>query len=186
MKKLQRTSTNLAGTWLGLAFTLSLAALFLSLLKIWNSQRKMITINKDGGTIYRLLIEAGFNKKYSQWITAQSAHETANFESPIYRNNLNAFGIKFMGQKTAPGEKSGYAYYNSYADSVADYKRLWKSYGFVSIGTVDNFVKFLKERHYFEAPEADYLRGVTYFLALYFPEGELDPTLKIHGGGGYW
>lgn len=146
----------------------------------------MITINKDGGNLYRLLIDAGFNKKYAQWITAQSAHETANFESPIYRNNFNAFGMKFMGQKTAQGEKSGYAYYNDYAGSVQDYKRLFRSYGFVSVGTVDNFVKLLKDRKYFEAPEADYLRGISFFLALYFPDGELDPTLKIHGGGGYW
>lgn len=186
MKRSKRTSTNSDGTWLGLAFSLLLAALFSSLLRIWNNRRKMITINKDGGNIYRLLIDAGFNKKFAQWITAQSAHETANFESPVYRNNFNAFGMKFMGQKTALGDKSGYAYYTDYNGSVQDYKRLFRSYGFVTVGTVDNFVKLLKDRKYFEAPEADYLRGVSFFLALYFPDGELDPTLKIQGGGGYW
>ena len=136
--------------------------------------------------IFRLLISAGFNKRYAQWITAQAAHETANFTSPIYQENFNAFGMKYMGQKTAPGEKNGYAYYDDHPGSVADYKRLFKSYGFVSLGTVDSFVKLLKDKKYFEAGIPEYLTAVKYFLNMYFPGGEIDKSLIIPGAGGTW
>lgn len=146
----------------------------------------MSTINKDGGNIYRLLIEAGINQKMAQWITAQSAHETANFTSPIYRNNFNAFGMTYIGQSEALGEKNGYAYYNNYKESVQDYYRLYKNDGFPIIGTLEAYVKYLKNEDYFEAPMLEYLRGMKYFLKLYFPGGELDKSLEIPGAGGTW
>jgi len=186
MKRGKRTSTNSAGTLLGWVSFLSLAALFLSLLKTWSNRKKMITTSKDGGNIYRLLLGAGFQEKFAQWITAQAAHETGNFTSYIYLNNFNAFGMKYMNQKTAAGEKNGYAYYENFAGSVADYRRLFKSYGFVSVGTVENYIRFLKSRKYFEANEQDYLTAVKYFLNLYFPGGSLDPSLVIPGAGGTW
>jgi hypothetical protein len=143
----------------------------------------MNTINKDAGNIYRLLIDAGFSEKWAQFMTAQSAHETANFTSYIY-HNYNAFGMKYEGQKEALGEKDGYACYNDYSESVNDYKRLFKTYGFVSFGTVESFVSLLKKMKYFEAPMATYLTGVKYFLNLYFPGGALHPYLIIKGAGG--
>ena len=146
----------------------------------------MNTIREDGGTIYRLLLGAGFNETFSQWITAQSAHETANFTSYIYRDNLNAFGMTYQGQKEALGEKNGYAYYDNYPESVADYRRLFRSYGFVSAGTVDSFVKLLKGRGYFTAPEKEYLAGVKFFLKLYFPGGKIEKSLIPAGAGGSW
>jgi hypothetical protein len=184
MKRKRQTSINSPGTLLGLAFSLLLAALFTSLLKIWSNRKGMITLSKDGGNIYRLLLAAGFQEKFAQWITAQAAHETGNFTSYIYLTNYNAFGMKFMNQKTALGEKNGYAYYENFAGSVEDYKRLYKSYGFVSVGTVENYIKFLKSRKYFEADENDYLIAVKYFQNLYFPGGSLDPSLVTHGAGG--
>jgi hypothetical protein len=155
----------------------------------------MNTINKDGGNIYRLLIEAGISKKMAQWITAQSAHETANFTSPIYRNNLNAFGMTVKdefgkplkpGISLAQGEKNGYAFYLNYKESVQDYYRLYKGYGFPVVGTLEAWVKFLKNQDYFEAPMLEYLRGMKHFLKLYFPGGELDKSLEIPGAGGTW
>jgi hypothetical protein len=146
----------------------------------------MNTINKDAGKLYRLLIDAGFNKKAAQYITAQAAHETANFTSYIYRNNYNPFGMTFQGQKEASGEKNGYAYYHNYSLSVDDYKRLFKSYGLVEMGTVESFVDLLKKHGYFKATKAEYLAGVKWFLKLYFPGGEPDKSLIIHGAGGTW
>lgn len=150
----------------------------------------MTTINKDAGNIYRQLLEAGFGDKYAQFITAQAAHETANFTSYIYKHNFNAFGMKYQGQETAKGERNGYAFYNGYNESVADYDRLIKSYAFLAartnVGTVESFVSFLKKMKYFEAPLANYLSGVKFFLKQYFPNGELHTDLVIHGGGGTW
>jgi hypothetical protein len=146
----------------------------------------MNTISKSGGVIYDLLLQEGFNSRFSQWITSQSAHETANFSSDIYNNNFNAFGMKYQGQKTALGEKDGYAYYNSYADSVKDYRRLYKSYGLVVIDTIEGFAIVLKNKKYFEASITEYLAGMKHFLALYFPGGNLAEEAKIHGAGGAW
>lgn len=185
-KRGKRDSTRGPITWAGSLFFLLLVALLLNLLKNGSPRRKMTTINKDGGMIYRRLIGAGFNERLAQWITAQSAHETTNFSSYIFRNNLNAFGMKYQGQATALGEKNGYAYYNNYGESIEDYKRLFKSYGFVIPGTIESFVKLLKERKYFEAGIPEYLAGMKYFLKLFFPGGELDESLKISGAGGSW
>lgn len=185
-KRGKKSSTLLPITWAGLLFFLLLVLHLLNLLKNGSLRRKMTTINKDGGTIYRLLLNAGFSEKHAQWITAQSAHETANFSSYIYRINFNAFGMKYMKQATALGEKNGYAYYNDYSESVQDYNRLWKSWVFVSSLNIESFVLFLKNKRYFEAPMTEYLAGMKHFLKLYFPGGELDKSLIIPGAGGTW
>lgn len=130
--------------------------------------------------IYRLLLAAGFSDQFSQWMTAQSAHETDNFSSRIYKQNFNAFGIKYFGQATARGEKNGYAYYLDHPESIADYKRLFKSYGLVTVATSDKFCLFLKQMGYFEAPLDQYQAGVKSYLNLYFPGGELVQTLKTY------
>jgi hypothetical protein len=139
----------------------------------------MTTINDNGLRIFNLLKASGFNEKFSQYITAQAAHETANFTSYIFLQNNNAFGMKFMKQASAKGEKHGYAFYTDIAGSVADYKRLWKSYGVVSLDTVESFVKFLQDQSYFEAPIEQYLAGVKYYLKLYF-------DYHKSGAGGSW
>jgi len=146
----------------------------------------MTSLNKDAGTIYRLLINSGFSERVAMWGTAQSAHETDNFTSPIYRNNLNAFGMTYVGQKEARGEKNGYAWYESQPDSIKDYKRLFKIYGFGPWSTVESFVNMLKEKKYFEAPTAEYLKGVRYFIDLYFINGKLKKELIPAGAGGTW
>jgi len=143
-------------------------------------------ICKDAGNIYRLLLSEGFKDEYAQYITAQAAHETGNFTSDIYKYNFNPFGMKYVFQDPALGEKNGYAYYHDFSYAVKDYRRLWKTYGIVLFAKVDDFVKLLKQKGYFTAPEKEYLRGVKHFLALYFPGGTLHKDLVIHGAGGVW
>lgn len=92
---------------LGSLLLVPLVELLLNSLKSGNPLKKMNTINKNASVIFNLLLNAGFNERFASWITCQSAHETANFSSYIYRTNLNAFGMKYMGQKTARGEKNG-------------------------------------------------------------------------------
>ena len=131
----------------------------------------MNTSSKTGYDLYDLLRSVGFSDMYARFIVAQAAHESSNFESPIFESNLNPFGMKFVGQKTAAGEKNGYAYYTHLGQAVDDYKRLFKSYGIVVLNTLESFVKLLKNRKYFEAPVDEYLRGCTWFWNLYFPKG---------------
>ena len=65
--------------------------------------------------------------RYPDIAIAQSMIETANFSSHIFKANNNLFGMQRpeRRQTTASGEKNGHAYYNSWVDSVKDYK-LWQ------------------------------------------------------------
>jgi hypothetical protein len=153
----------------GLALLVLSLWLFVMLLKAISRQIKMNTINEVGKTVYQLLIEEGFNYIQAQLITAQAAHETANFTSNVFIENKNLFGYKYVGQSSAEGEKNGYAYYENIEDSIQDYKRYYigKKYPSSFAGVVE-FVKALKEKHYFEAPVEEYIKGVTHFYKLYF------------------
>jgi uncharacterized FlgJ-related protein len=153
----------------GLALLVLSLWLFVMLLKAISRQIKMNTINEVGKTVYQLLIEAGFNYFQAQLITAQAAHETANFTSTVFIQNKNLFGYKFVGQKIAKGERYGHAYYESIEDSIQDYKRYYNLNKYPSsFAGVVEFVKALKEKHYFEAPEQEYINGVRHFYNLYF------------------
>lgn len=183
-EKKKRNSTAGAGHWLGLVLLLFSLVPFISLLKALNRRKKMTTTNNAGYDLYDLLKEAGFSDTYRRFIVAQAAHESDNFSSPVYKENNNPFGIKFFGQDEAEGEKGGYAYYLTVGQAVQDYKRIFKSYGFVTLNTLESFVKLLQNRHYFEATYAEYLKGCKWFYLLYFPKGWEDT--KVSGAGGSW
>jgi len=142
----------------------------------------MTTISKIGYDLYDLLTEAGFKDDYARFIVAQAAHESANFTSNVFKQNNNPFGIKYFGQKEAQGENIGYAIYEYLGKAVQDYKRIFKSFGPVSLTSLKSFVNVLKIHNYFEAPEADYFKGCEWFYNLYFPEGWTKQ--KIAGAGG--
>jgi hypothetical protein len=144
----------------------------------------MTTTCKSGYDIHDLVLNAGFVDPIAKYITAQAAHESANFTSPVFKENNNPFGIKYYGQDEAEGAKFGHAYYLTLALSVLDYKRVYRSYGKLLSLKIEHFVKFLKEHGYFTAPEAEYLKGVQWFYNLYFPEGWTKE--KIPGAGGSW
>jgi len=145
----------------------------------------MTITNKNGYDLYDLLEAAGFRETYRRFIVAQAAHESGNFSSKVYKENNNPFGIKYVGQDEAEGEKNGHAYYLTVGLAVKDYNRIFKGYGLViGLATLANFVNLLKKKKYFEAPEADYLKGCTWFYDLYFPKGWEDK--KVSGAGGSW
>lgn len=150
---------------------LLLLALFLALF-IWQLRTKkrqaaMNIINNDGLKVYDILLAIGFNPMIAKYITAQAAHESANFTSFIYKNNNNCFGMKYVGQKLAT-EKNGYANYKTIEDCIADYKGYFQRRSFGTFDKVSTFVESLKAVNYFEAPVEEYKAGVTYFYTLYF------------------
>jgi len=152
--------------WLSLVL---LAALFLMLLKAMSRRKKMTTINETGKTVYLLLIEWGFNPHLAQYITAQAAHETANFTSKVFLQNNNLFGYKYVRQAIALGEKNGHAYYANITNSIQDFKRYFTIRGYPRyFATVTDYVQALKNNGYFEAPIEEYIKGVQFFHNLYF------------------
>jgi len=154
-----------------------LAPLFAILLMVFIFLKKR-TISNNSENIYLLLKSNGLNDVLSKFATAQAAHETAilgiPFMSSVFKNNNNAFGMKYAGQVNAQGEKNGYAYYinlnNSVKDFIAWYNRkrqLLFSFP-LYINSTASYVRFLKNNNYFEAPESEYLSGVNYFYKQIF------------------
>lgn len=131
----------------------------------------MTIINDTGKNLYLRLIEAGFNFIQAQYITAQAAHETDNFQSDIFQKNNNCFGMKLarVRQTTAIGERKGHAVYKGLADCIEDYKIYYQVRKLNTVySNIGAFVKALKEKAYFEADEETYLKGCTFFYNLYF------------------
>lgn len=131
----------------------------------------MNTPVKFGIDLYQSLIVNGFNYLTAQYITAQSAHETGNFTSQIFRQNNNLFGMKYAGQSLALGTKSGHAYYANIENSIRDYQTYYRLNNYLKVyPSLAWFVKTLKQKGYFTADEGAYLKGVTHFFNLYFGE----------------
>lgn len=191
MKSRKRNSTTGAFILPGALLLLASLLLLFPWLGNLKSRKRMTTICPDGYDLYDLLTAAGFSDKVARFVVSQAAHESANFSSPVYKENSNPFGIKYFGQKEAEAVKNGipvkieeYAYYLNRGQAVQDYKRVIKTYGTLIYFTLEDFVKTLQRRKYFEATYDEYLKGCKWFYNLYFPEGW--EKKKVHGAGGSW
>lgn len=147
---------------------LTLVTLSVIALMVFIFLKKKTILNK-APEILALLTSSFLNESLARYALAQSAHETNGFTSSIFKSNNNLFGMKYAGQKHAAGEKNGYAYYITLNDSVLDltdwYNRhrnkIFSLPAFIN--SLSSYVRFLKNNDYFEAPESEYLNGVTYF-----------------------
>lgn len=134
-----------------------------------NRRKKMNTINEAYKEIYSNLLEVGFKVDQAKILLSQAAHETGNFTSDIFFNNRNAFGLKDTGHGFNIGTRKGHALYESYIDNIKDFAQYYKERKYLqNYNTIDLYVKAIKEQKYFEADEAQYLKGVKFFYNLYF------------------
>lgn len=155
----------------GLLILAPLALLLLVRFLNQNRLKKMTIINNIGKDIYLRLIEYGFSLDMSRFLTAQAAHETANFTSSIFKENNNLFGMKrpVIRQTTAIGENKGHAVYSSIEDSIKDMALYFKRRGYLSnYSTVGAYVKELKAKSYFEDTAQNYEAGMMNFYNIYF------------------
>ncbi len=158
----------------------TLVMLFVILLKISNRRKSMSLPNSIGIQVFDHLRKQWFSVKQSMYITAQAAHETANFTSDVFKHSNNCFGFKYTGHELETGDYHGYGQYASLDDCIARYAYYYIKKRYPgTFASVSEFVKTLKQNKYFEAPEEEYLRGVKYFMNVYFPE-------EISGAGGTW
>lgn len=156
---------------LGLILLLLFALLFTRLLRTKGPQVRTIIKKPFAFDLYQMLIESGFNYRMAQMITAQAAHETANFESHIFKANKNPFGMTMPEKRrtVAKGKKNGYAYYESYKDSVKDYRLYYLARQYPKeFETVDQFIEAIKRKGYFTAPIAEYKTAVNKFYNAYW------------------
>ena len=174
---MSRPGSNMRGGSLrGLLTLLMLSGLifliypFLKKKIIISSSKMSIDTSK---AVYLLLKARGYTETLSRYMTAQASHETAvngiPFESFIFKNNNNCFGMKYAKQINGLGEKNGYANYLSIDQSVQDFGNWYnrRRNSLISlplvITTLESYVNFMKNNKYFEAPESEYLKGVQYF-----------------------
>lgn len=120
------------------------------------------------------LEKAGFSSKMAMLIAAQAAHETGNFTSKVLKRNNNLFGMRVatIRATTTEGDtdQDSYANYTTIDKSIEDYILYCNARRINKKGhpSVKEFVRTLKRLNYFEDKEENYLRGVQYYLNLYF------------------
>ena len=70
------------------------------------------------------------NIRHTDIVVAQSAIETGNYTSTIFKECNNLFGMKLARQRatTATGTHRGHAKYNTWRDSVIDYALFYNKY----------------------------------------------------------
>jgi hypothetical protein len=104
------------------------------------SKAKMINLMKD------------LNMKFPHIALAQSLIETGHFESKIFRENNNLFGMKQARTRvnTAKGTQYSHAYYDTWQESVYDYAFYQCRY-LGSLHTEDEYLAYLS-RSYAEDP----------------------------------
>ena len=143
----------------------------------------MTSPNEIGIAVYTMLRKEWFSEQQAKYITAQAAHETANFTSNVFEKTKNIFGFKFTGHHTEISSYNGYAAYKTIEDCIHRYADYYKAHKYPgTFATVSAFIHALKENRYFEAPEAEYLTGVRHFMKVYFNE----LSDHISGAGASW
>jgi hypothetical protein len=67
------------------------------------------------------------NFKYSDIVYAQAVLESGNFQSALFKNNKNLFGMRVAQSRTTThhGSQMGYAYYSNWESSLID-RALWE------------------------------------------------------------
>lgn len=131
----------------------------------------MNIISKYGTDLYLLLVAQGFWPETAKMITAQAAHESANFTSKIFRYNNNPFGMKLPETRftCATGENFGHAVYENLEGAAYDYFLYYKARKYPPTWeNIDVFIEALKNNNYFEASLEVYKGAVKKFLKLYF------------------
>jgi len=72
------------------------------------------------------------NFKFPHIVLAQSILETGHYESKIFKENHNLFGMKEARVRVnlAEGTQYGHAYYNNWKESVMDYALWYSTYAY--------------------------------------------------------
>ena len=97
------------------------------------------------------------NFKYPHIVLAQAILETGHFNSKIFKENNNLFGMKEARVRLnlAKGTQHGHAYYDNWEESVMDYALWYSTYGY-KCKTEKQLFKLLNKQyaeasHYVEA-----------------------------------
>lgn len=94
--------------------------------------------------------------KYPKVVLAQAKLESSHFNSKIFRENNNLFGMKLplVRKTTAIGENRGHSVYSTWRSSVDDYK-LWQNAMLHRANTQEKYLAYL-QRNY--AQDKNYIK----------------------------
>ena len=125
---------------------LKTAAIFLSLIlflgltnaprdpKIITETEKILIVNELNEFSEEKLISRidELNFKFPHIVLAQSILETGHYESKIFKENHNLFGMKEARVRLnlAEGTQHGHAYYENWEESVTDYALWYSTYAY--------------------------------------------------------
>ena len=116
----------------------------------------ILDITEDQFTQGQLVEELKrLNVRYPYIVLAQSILETGYWESRIYQENNNLFGMKQARARatTAKGTQLGHAYYDNWKESVTDYA-LYQAAYLNKLRTESKYLKYL-DKNYAEAKNYD-------------------------------
>lgn len=117
--------------------------------------------NRPGGHVAQLISErTGIP---ADWIWAQMAHETGNFNSELAREDHNYGGIKETREGHQGVGELGYRHFDSdeeYADYAAKNLNAYTENGIKEAKTIEEFAKALKDGGYYEDSLENYTNGL--------------------------
>ena len=136
----ESVTTNYAATFLKISALFLSTIFFLGLTfsprdpEIITETEKILIINEANEFNEDKLIEKldKLNFKFPHIVLAQSILETGHYESKIFKENHNLFGMKEARVRLnlAKGTQYGHAYYDSWEESVTDYALWYSTYAY--------------------------------------------------------
>lgn len=159
-KKLKYELVNYPGIFLKIALIYFTLFLFLGLtnqpaeIEYITDTEKVLIIEEMNQFSEEALIDelSKLNFKFPHIVLAQAILETGTYESKIFKENHNLFGMKEARVRLnlAKGTQFGHAYYDNWKESVMDYA-LWYSTFAYRCKTEKQLYKLL-DKQYAEAP----------------------------------
>jgi len=119
---------------------------------ITNTETVLIVEDENSFTEEQLIEEIQrLNFKFPHIVLAQTILETGHYESKIFKENNNLFGMKEARVRLnlAQGTQHGHAYYDNWEESVMDYALWYSTYAY-KCKTEKQLYKLL-DRQYAEA-----------------------------------
>lgn len=147
----------LVGVWLLFYFSRIIGIVFP------NSQPSMTNLKNPTDLKNLIKLTLGVTDNFAWILASQSAHETGYWKSDVCIKNRNLFGMRKakVRPRVQLGEALDHATYVSYCDSVKDMGLYLKYVGLLNFdGTIEQYVRALKSKHYFTDSVENYLRGV--------------------------
>jgi len=129
-------------------------------------------MNHKANLLQRLNIWFNPYRKLAPYIIAQAKLESENFNSPVYKKNNNAFGMKTASKRKQLGKPGSIApdggTYQQYTNDIQSFKDLFLWFDYTKfpteVKTAKDYVTNLQARGYFKSSPVAYLDNINFHL----------------------